>query len=185
MLKNAFLDASWKHFAALGTEMLQNWILEVLGPLWGLGTEMHRNAQKCTKIVFWKFPGPTWVPKRTNCCFLESSWAHFAGWAPKCSKTVLTDFWARFVGWAMKCSKTALWRLPRQIFRAGSRNALQIFWMLRGLGSEMPQNGFVEVSGAHFAGWAPKCSKQNYGGFLGPCSGLGHCEASQRVLLPL
>ena len=45
--------------------------------------------------------------------------------------------------------------------------------LLCGLGPEMLQNGPLEASWGHFAGWGPKCPKRPSGSFLGPLCGLG------------
>ena len=99
MLQNGFLEASWAHSAA-----------------W---------AWQCSKIAFWRLPGPILRPGLGN----ASKWPSgsflglFCGLGLEMLQNGLLEAsWAYSAAWAWKCFKMAFRRLPKPILRPGLGN---------------------------------------------------------------
>ena len=147
--------------SGLGREILQNCPLEAsLAHFPGL-------AQKCSKTAFWRPPRPTFRAGPRNAPKFSSG--DLLGQLSGLGREMLQNCpleasWAHFPGWAQKCSKSALWTPPGRTFWAGTRNAPKLpsgdlLGQFSGLGREMLQNCPLDTSWAQVRGSAEKCSK--------------------------
>ena len=135
-------------FCGLGLEMLQNNFLEAS---WAYSMAW---VWKCSKMAFWRLPGPILRPGLGN----APKWPSGSFLGPFCclglemlQNGFLEASLAQSAAWACKCSKMAFWELPGLILRPGLGNALQWlsggfldpFW---GLGLEMLQHDVLGAS---------------------------------------